>query len=68
MRSVVSEPRVVARQSGGWLAVSQPEDDLHIGVTASSESEARERFRQEADAWVRLLEQARHDGVNPRDE
>jgi hypothetical protein len=55
------QPRVTARECGGWLAVSTPEDDLRIGVTADTESEARERFDAAVEAWLRLLEQAKQE-------
>jgi hypothetical protein len=34
------------------------DDDLHIGVTAETEAEARERFGDALDAWLLLLDQA----------
>jgi hypothetical protein len=60
MTTMNHEPDVVARECGGWLAVSKPDDELRIGVTADTEAEARERFDAEVEAWLRLLEQAKH--------
>jgi hypothetical protein len=57
--SATHMPRLVERESGGWLAVTEPDDDLHIGVTAETEAEARERFGHALDAWLRLLDAAR---------
>lgn len=48
-------PRITARECGGWLAVSGLGDPLQIGVTAPSEAEARERFREASErlrGWI----------------
>jgi len=58
-------PQLRARQSGGWLAVTDPADHLHIGVTADTEREAREKFAQAREAWTFLLDQAA--GVDRRE-
>lgn len=58
METTAHHPRLLARESGGWLAVTKPDDALHIGVTADTESEARERFADALAAWLRLLSQA----------
>lgn len=59
-------PRLRPRECGGWLAVSEPNDNLRIGVTASTEAEARERFAESVEAWLRLLDAARV-GVSQRE-
>ncbi len=61
MDVIAHKPRVVPREGGGWLAVSEPHDDLHIGVTAATEAEAREQFEKAVEAWLRLLEDARRE-------
>lgn len=45
-------PRVLARECGGWLAVSPSWSRFSIGVTAPSEREAEELFRTEFEKWV----------------
>lgn len=63
------KPRLRRRDCGGWLAVSEPDDDLRIGVTGPTEVEARKRFGHAVEAWLRLLGAARlPDGVEPRQE
>jgi hypothetical protein len=53
----IHTPELLARQSGGWLAVTRPEDTLRIGVTAETEAEARDRFSEAVAAWTRLLKE-----------
>lgn len=65
METTSHRPRLLARESGGWLAVTEPDDALHIGVTADTESEARERFADALAAWLGLLRQAH--GVDQRE-
>lgn len=51
-------PTLIARSCGGWLAVSNAEDSLKIGVSADTEEEAREAFERAVLEWCRLTEQA----------
>jgi hypothetical protein len=55
METTAHTPTLVQRQSGGWLATTGPDDALHIGVTADTEAEVRERFNEAVTAWERLL-------------
>jgi hypothetical protein len=64
MDTTTHKPRLLPRESGGWLAVTEPDDDLHIGVTADTEAEARDRFADAVAAWLRLLDAARRSGVD----
>jgi hypothetical protein len=54
-------PRIVARQRGGWLALSAVDDDLQIGVEADSEEEAIAKFRVTAERWREILASGRPD-------
>ena len=49
-------PRVILRATGGWLAVSEPGAFLSIGVTGTSEDDARERFAWAVHEWTMLLD------------
>jgi hypothetical protein len=53
--SEAHEPILIERACGGWLAVTQPDDSLRIGVTADTEAEARAAFDEAVVAWERLL-------------
>ncbi len=57
--STAHEPRLLPRESGGWLAVTEPDDLLRIGVTANTEAEARQRFDHAVEAWLQLVAKAR---------
>lgn len=61
METSTHTPQLLARETGGWLAVTQPGDSLRIGVTAQTEAAAREQFSEAVAAWERLLAQARPD-------
>lgn len=50
-----SEPKIVRRQCGGWLAVSPPSTTLRIGVTADTEEEVRAQFRRARDRWAEII-------------
>jgi hypothetical protein len=47
-------PNLIRRTGGGWLAVAPSGALFSIGVTASTESEAREKFRFEYNRWVEI--------------
>jgi hypothetical protein len=49
------QPRLVARECGGWLAISPHGSALRIGVTAATESEAREAYHQSLAQWLATL-------------
>jgi hypothetical protein len=45
------EPRLIERRTGGWLAVSEDESPVRIGVVGATEAEARERFHDALAQW-----------------
>jgi len=49
------QPRVAARECGGWLATAPKWAPLRIGVTGATEDEARDNFRRSLDEWVSTL-------------
>lgn len=49
------EPKIRERQCGGWLAVSEANADLKIGVTADTEEGARAAFAQALIRWGKIL-------------
>lgn len=49
------EAQTIARHCGGWLAVSAPDALVHIGVTASTEEEARQALAAALDRWEAIL-------------
>lgn len=53
---VQPEPRLVAREPGGWLALSPPNSTLRIGVVGTSKADAKERFAEAVAAWRILAE------------
>lgn len=53
------EPRLLRREGGGWLAISEPGAKLRIGVVADTADEARARFGRELAAWQSLLNETR---------
>jgi hypothetical protein len=48
-------PNVRERQCGGWLAVSEANADLKIGVTADTEAGARAAFASALIKWEKIL-------------
>lgn len=48
-------PKLLRRDDGGWLAVSPDDAPLHIGVSAWSADDAREKFGRELREWIALL-------------
>jgi hypothetical protein len=50
-----TQPVLIRRNCGGWLAVSPLEATLKIGVIAPTEDEARELFRKSVERWAQLL-------------
>lgn len=48
-------PEMIRRVCGGWLAVSPKNARLRVGVTAATEDDARELFRQTIERWVEIL-------------
>jgi hypothetical protein len=53
-----SRPRLLERQSGGWLAVSDSKDPFRIGVFGESRDAAQANFARARDAWRKLAERA----------
>jgi hypothetical protein len=53
-----NRPRLIARECGGWLAVSPPESPLKLAVIGDTEAAARAAFDVEAKAWDRLADLA----------
>lgn len=54
MQIIFSEnPRLVRRNCGGWLALSNRDSSLRIGVTGESEAKARDAYGQAIKAWKR---------------
>jgi hypothetical protein len=45
------EPRLIERRSGGWLAVTDDDSPVRVGVVGDTEDEARERFREALVRW-----------------
>ena len=56
MDKFVMTPRIIERQCGGWIAISEPASTLRIGVTAESEEAARAKFAATALDWQRTLQ------------
>jgi hypothetical protein len=45
------------RDGLGWLAISDPSDLIHIGVTAPTEAEATHLYEQKRHYWATLADQ-----------
>jgi hypothetical protein len=51
-------PELRERQNGlGWLALSAPDDLIHIGVTAGTAAEAKELYEQKRHYWATLAQE-----------
>jgi hypothetical protein len=57
------KPRLIARQTGGWLAISEPGSVLSIGVTAETEDVALARFALALKEWVVILDRHVEDQI-----
>lgn len=60
-----SQPQLIERACGGWLALAPREAPVRIGVTADDEGAAREALTAALKEWDRLLGVAAsrtHDG------
>jgi hypothetical protein len=57
-----TEPTLLRREDGGWLAVSPASAPLHIGVAAWRADDARDRFVRAAKEWAQLLDGRHQDG------
>lgn len=53
-------PELSKRRSGGWIAVSGQGAPIKIGVTASTEEEARASFNQAVGEWEAILNSEEH--------
>ncbi len=51
------EPRLIERRNGGWLAVTDDDSPVRIGVVGDTEAEARERFHEALARWRAAYEQ-----------
>lgn len=49
------ETRIIPRQCGGWLALSGGSDEVQIGVTAPTASEAEAKLAAALAAWRLIL-------------
>ena len=49
------EPRLVRRDSGGWLALSDPTLPISIGTIGLTADDARRNFEVAVEAWRDLL-------------
>lgn len=47
--------RIIARERGGWLALTGRTFPLRIGVTAETEQLAKDRLQRSVDEWGRNL-------------
>jgi hypothetical protein len=52
------EPRLIERRNGGWLAVTEDESPVRIGVVGGTEAEARERFHEALTRWRAAYERS----------
>ena len=50
-----SQPQLIERACGGWLARAPRESPVHIAVTADNEAAAREALASALKEWDRLL-------------
>lgn len=50
----IVEPRIVRCRNGQWLAFSPKRARFCIGVTASTEAEANQKFRSVYNEWIEL--------------
>jgi len=51
MTNPSSDPRLIARRCGGWIALSGTENPIKIGVVGETETAALEKFRRSISAW-----------------
>ncbi len=49
------KPRIRERRCGGWIAVSDINSPLKIGVTADTEDQVRMAFVQAVSEWREIL-------------
>jgi len=52
MKTLISDPKMIARRCGGWLALSPPSATIKIGVTGASEEDARQKYRDSMEKWT----------------
>jgi hypothetical protein len=45
------EPQLIERRNGGWLAVTDDDSPVRVGVIGDTEEEATERFREALARW-----------------
>ena len=51
----VTQPRLIRRDCGGWLAISDAESAIRIGAIGLTANEAREEFEGRMRTWTELL-------------
>lgn len=52
------EPIIFNRSNGGFLAMTPPDSQLRIAVTAATEDTVRSNFREAVERWELLLRSA----------
>jgi hypothetical protein len=52
------EPRLIERRGGGWLAVTEDDSPVRIGVVGDTEADARERFNEALAQWRAAYERS----------
>jgi hypothetical protein len=57
-------PVLKPRACGGWIAASPAGSRFSVGVTAHSESEARERFQFTINRWSEIVDDETKEAAN----
>lgn len=52
------EPQLIERRGGGWLAVTDDDSPVRVGVVGDTEAEVRERFREALARWRAAYERS----------
>lgn len=68
MTDICTEPDLIRRKCGGWLALTRRGDSLRIGVLGATEAEARRLYVESLEAWRRNLSLAASCPVRPLDD
>lgn len=56
MQNLQIRPVLIERAMGGWLAVTPRHASICFGVTAQTETEAREAFARTLKCWIETAE------------
>jgi hypothetical protein len=59
LRAILAIRPLVWKAPRQWLAISPPESVLRLAVTAATESDARDAFADELEAWAVLREKSK---------